>query len=385
MPLAFGLPYAELNAASFNAGMLGNKIDDVSFPRTEPNLSKSDYAYLVEWDEFYAPAALNELLNNNVAARVATNPFTVEMNGTTKKFDYGTIMIPVQSQLMESGRLQQLLQQVAAKYAVKVHALKSGAAMQGSDLGSNKFASLARQQVAMIAGPGVNATDAGEIWHLFDQRMNIALSLLEPTVFNRVDINKYTTIIIPGGTYSDLNKEKLKAWVTAGGNLILMEDAVTWASQNDIGSIRLKRGRSGTDSAAALTYVDSEQRDGAQQMSGAIFRAEIDLTHPLSYGYSQPYVNMFKSNKVFLEKSRNPYATPFYYKDKPLQSGWLSRENYESVKNSAAVVVSAVGSGKVIAIADDPNFRAFWLGGSKLMMNAVFFGRVIDAASARGE
>lgn len=383
MPLAFGLPYAELTAVNANA--YGARVGDLAFPRTGQNLPKSEYAYLLEWNEFYAPAALNELLGSGVMARVATNPFTVDMNGTAKKFNYGTIMIPVHLQPLDGGWLHQLLQQLAGKYAVKIYALQSGAAMQGSDLGSNRFAPLQRQQVAMIAGPGVNATDAGEIWHLFDQRMNIPLSLLEPAVFNRADIGRYTTLIIPGGNYTDLNKEKLKGWVNAGGNLILMEDAIVWASQNDIGNMKIKRARSAADSVLSLTYVDREQRDGAQQMSGAIFRAEADLTHPLTYGYNQPFVSMFKSNKVFMEKSRNPYATPLYYKDKPLQSGWLSRENYESVKNSAAVVVSAVGSGRVIAIADDPNFRAFWLGGSKLMMNAVFFGKIIDAASARAE
>ena len=120
-------------------------------------------------------------------------------------------------------------------------------------------------------------------------------------------------------------------------------------------------------------------------MSGVIFRAEADLTHPLAYGYLQPHVSLFKANKVFMERSGNPYATPFYYKDKPLESGWLSRENYESVKNSAAVVVNAIGTGRVISIADNATLRAFWLGGSKLLMNAIFFGRNIDAASATVE
>ena len=69
---------------------------------------------------------------------------------------------------------------------------------------------------------------------------------------------------------------------------------------------------------------------------------------------------------------------PFVYKANPLQSGWVSRQNLEVIKNAAAVVVNGVGSGKVISIADNPNFRAFWLGGSKLMMNAIFFGRMID-------
>lgn len=384
MPLAFGLPYAELSASAFNQNMVGNRVTALTFPRTDVSFSKSDYAYLVEWDELYAPAALNELLNNNVLVRVTTNPFAVDTSGG-KKYDYGTLMIPVQSQSMDISRLQQLLKNVADKYAVRIHALRSGSSMLGSDLGSSKFAPVARQQVAMIAGPGVNATDAGEVWHLFDQRMNMALSLLEPVVFNRVDINKYTTIIMVGGSYGEINKDKLRSWVQNGGNLVLLEDAITWASQNDIGSIRIKRMRGSADSTATISYVDREQREGAQQMSGAIFRAEADLTHPLAYGYHQPYVSLFKSNRVFVEKSRNPYATPFYYKDKPLQSGWLSRENYEGVKNSAAVVVNTVGTGRVIAIADDPNFRAFWLGGSKLMMNAVFFGKVIDAASARTE
>ena len=94
---------------------------------------------------------------------------------------------------------------------------------------------------------------------------------------------------------------------------------------------------------------------------------------------------MFKANRVFMEKSKNPYATPFAYGAKPLQSGWVSRENLEAIQQSAAVVVNTVGSGRVINIADNPNFRAFWLGGTRLFMNAIFFGRTIDAASARTE
>lgn len=383
MPLAYGLPYAEIATANYNSGIVGDAVTEIA--EAQRSVQKSSYAYLLEWNELYAPGALNEMLNSGLQARVATNTFTMEVGGAARKFDYGTIMIPVQSQPFDAARVHQLVQQVAAKYPVVIHALASGAAMQGSDLGSNRFAAVTRQQVAMIAGPGVNATDAGEVWHLFDQRMNIALSLLEPVVFNRVDLSRYTTIIMVGGNYSEISKDKLRAWVQNGGNLVLLEDAITWASQNDIGTIRLKRTRSAADSAALVNYVEREYRDGAQQLSGAIFRAEADLTHPLAYGYHQPFVSLFKSNRVFMEKSRNPYATPFYYKDKPLQSGWLSKENYDAVKNSAAVVVSVSGSGRVIAIADDPNFRAFWLGGSKLMMNAVFFGKIIDAASARAE
>ena len=195
----------------------------------------------------------------------------------------------------------------------------------------------------------------------------------------------YNTIIMVGGTYPDLNKDKLKTWVQAGGTLILTEEAVSWAAQNGITDVKFKKAASPVDSSSRLAYTQREQVDGSQQIQGAIFGADADLTHPLAYGYNQKTVSLFKANKVFMEKSKNPYATPFYYGSKPLQSGWVSQQNFDAIKNSAAVVVNTVGNGRVINIADNPNFRAFWLGGSKLFMNAIFFGRIIDAASGRTE
>jgi hypothetical protein len=237
----------------------------------------------------------------------------------------------------------------------------------------------------MIVGSGVNATDAGEAWFLLDQRMDMPATHLEQSQFNRVNADRYNTLIMVGGSYQDLNKEKLKSWVQAGGTLILLEEAVSWAAQNGISGVTFKKVKPATDSMQKLTYADREQVAGAQQVSGAIFEARADLSHPLAWGYRQPVVSMFKANRVFMEKSKNPYATPFAYGAKPLQSGWVSRENLEAIQQSAAVVVNTVGSGRVINIADNPNFRAFWLGGTRLFMNAIFFGRTIDATSARTE
>ena len=120
-------------------------------------------------------------------------------------------------------------------------------------------------------------------------------------------------------------------------------------------------------------------------MAGSIFRANVDLTHPLAYGYNYPYVDMFKSSDSYPEKNKNAYAQPFVYGDKPLQSGFVTKQNYEALKNSAAVLVNNVGAGKVISIVDNPNLRAFWLGGTKLFINAIFFGKLIDRNAAAEE
>lgn len=378
MPLAFGLPYAELTTND-----LGGRAETLNMPKRGIEGGKSEYAYLLEWDELYAPAALYELLNANIITKVAADPFEITVNGTNRKFDNGTILIPVKMQHQDSESIAVMLSALAEKYRLNIFAVKTGASNSGIDLGSSNFTRITKPNIAMIVGQGVNSTDAGEVWHLLDQRMNIPASHLEIPVFNRADLDKYNTIIMVGGTYTDLNKDKLKTWVQDGGTLILTEESVTWSSRNGITDVRYKRSASPVDSASRLSYTDREQIDGAQRIQGAIFGAEADLTHPLAYGYNQKTISLFKANKVFMEKSRNPYATPFYYGSKPLQSGWVSHENLAAIKNSAAVIVNTVGGGRVINIADNPNFRAFWLGGTKLFMNAIFFGRIIEAASGR--
>jgi Zinc carboxypeptidase len=383
LPLAYNMPYKSITSPA--AGVVGKKVEALHFPKGEVLGKKSSYAYLMEWDELYAPAALNELMNAGLFTKVATNNFEMPIGGTNKYFEYGTILIPVAMQHDSEETIATKVNAVAEKYRLKIYAVQSGNVISGSDLGSSKFITLNRPTIAMLAGAGVNALDAGEVWHLLDQRMNITSSHLEIPVFNRADLSRYNTIIMVGGAYTDLNKDKLKAWVQSGGILILTEEAVSWASQNGVNEVRLKKIKSPTDSTDRIAYTKREQVEGAQQMNGAIFGADVDLSHPLAYGYNSKTVSLFKANKVVMEKSKNPYATPFYYGASPLQSGWVSTENKEVIKNSAAVIVNTVGNGRIINIADNPNLRGFWLGGSKLLLNAIFFGRIIDAASGRTE
>ncbi len=379
MPLAFGLPYREIAAPI----TLGEKLTDIPWPAQQVNGGKSDYAYIMQWEELYAPAALNELLQAGFNVKVATRPFEIPVGNLVKKFSPGSIIIPVHMQNMSADAVYNQVSAVTGKYKVISWALSSGNSSNGPDLGSAKQVTVARPSIAMITGTGVNALDAGEIWHLLDQRMNIKATHLEPSQFNRIDLVRYNTLILAAGTYPDLNKDKLKAWVQTGGTLILTEEAVSWAAQNGITDVKFKKAKAPIDSTQRVAYAEREEIDGAQQIYGGIFGAEADLTHPLAFGYNQKTISLFKANKVFMEKSKNPYATPFFYGVKPLQSGWVSRENGDAIKNSAAVIVNTVGNGRVINIADNPNLRAFWLGGTKLFMNAVFFGRIIDAASAR--
>ncbi len=120
---------------------------------------------------------------------------------------------------------------------------------------------------------------------------------------------------------------------------------------------------------------------GAQYIGGTIFHTKLDLTHPLGYGYNDEDLTVFRNSTLFLEKAENPYATPLYYTDEPLASGYVSDENLEDLAGTASIIVSDIGSGQVISMTDNPNFRAFWFGTNKLFMNAIFFGQTIDGSS----
>lgn len=385
MPLAFGLPYAELNTSKYTASVKGNHVDSVTTPLGEIKGVQTNYAYAFEWNELYAPRMLYELLDNGILVKLSTKPFEATIESGKKKFGYGSIIVPVGVQKTDAGKLFTLLKSSAEKNGVTVYPVSTGLSATGVDLGSASFLNITKPAVAMLVGTGVSATDAGEIWYLLDQRFNMPASQLETPVFNRADLSKYNALVLVSGNYTDLNKEKLKAWIQNGGTLICFEEAVQWAAQNGITNLSFRKIPSAVDSSMELPYAGKDDKEGSQLNYGGIFRADIDITHPLFYGYQRPYIDLFKAGKIFPEKTKNPYGNPAVYGNAPLQSGYISKENYTAIKNSAAVIVTPLGSGRVINIADNPNFRAFWLGGTKLMMNALFFGRLIDAGRNRGE
>jgi hypothetical protein len=77
-----------------------------------------------------------------------------------------------------------------------------------------------------------------------------------------------------------------------------------------------------------------------------------------------------------MKSDKNSYNNPIKYSKDPLLSGYISEDNLKLLKESSAFKSSALGNGKVIGFTDNTNFRAFWYGTNKLLMNALFFRTV---------
>ena len=381
LPLAFNIPYASLDKKNYKAGLKGAKVADLEQRPIVEAPGRSDYAYLFNWSEYYAPKALNYLLKNGLLAKVASQPFS----SSGQDFERGAILIPVANQSKNALEVHQLVQEAARISGVSIHKIETGHVAGGIDLGSSGFRPVALPKVLLLVGDGVSSYEAGEVWHLLDQRYDMEVVKAEVDDLHRRNLDKYTTIIMVDGSYREMQPsavEDLKNWVREGGTLLVQKRAVSWANSVGLANVILKSGGSNNSKKGLekrRPYGKLRQDSGARVIGGAIFETELDLSHPLAYGFSRERLPVFKRGTLAMLPSKNLYATPSIYSSTPLISGYSNTENIGRIKNTAAIVVSGIGSGKVICFADNPNFRAFWFGTNKLFANAIFFGATINS------
>ena len=385
MPLAFGMRSAKLDSWPRSA-TLGMPVEEPEFPGGRLVGEQEAYAYAFEWQGYYAPRALNRLLGKEVKAKVATRPFAAATAEGMREFGYGTIMVPVGMQRDLAGEIDSTVARIVAEDGIPVFVLDSGLSAGGSDLGSPRFAPLEKPEVLLAIGEGVAAYDAGEVWHLLDQRYDMDLSMVETRFLDRVDLDRYTAVVLVDGSYGGIGREKkaaLQRWLKEGGVLVAMGRAAKWAVQDSLMDGKFREAEKDT-SIARREYEDLPRDRGARVIGGAIFAARLDRTHPIGYGYADTSISVFRRGTIFMEPSQSPYGTPLQYMEKPLLSGYVSQENENLLAGSAGILVGSVGSGRVILILDRVNFRAFWYGTNKLFANALFFGKIIDGRSTRG-
>ena len=360
---SFGVDYAE-NISLNNAGP-----EIKTLKINEGNVSKkSNVGYLMPWNEYYTPKALNAILQKGIRAKVSMKNF----NNGGNSYDYGTIQIPVQNQKLDSQELFDFLKKVANESHLQIYGVTTGL-NDGIDLGSNNFRNIKLPKVAMLVGNGVNVSDPGEIWHLFDQRYDMHVTKLDMIYFNRIDISKYTVIIAPNSRGLDKKSiEKLQKWVRDGGTLIGYRSAAKWLSANKFINIEFESAN--FDTIKDVSFEAKSLKSGAQVIGGAIFEANIDRSHPINFGYKNDNIALFRNTTFFMKADKKSYNNPIQYTNNPLLSGYISKENAKVIKNTVPFKVQRMGRGRVVVFTDNTNFRAFWYGTNKLLMNAVFFG-----------
>ena len=362
---SFDLEYSDLilkeETNSFNFNKPKGKI-----------ISKSDYAYLFSWDDYYTPKALYKLLKNNLRVKVATEKFEINDN----KFDYGTILIPLKNQTKSIEEINRILDEITSFSGINFYGINSSKTT-GIDLGSNSFKNINIPKIGLIVGDGVTSYDAGEIWHLLDTRYEIPVTKIKSSSLQKIDLEKYNTMIFVNGThnYNKSTVKSLKNWVENGGNLIGFRNTIKWLNKNNFISVNLKVNK---PEVKNINYINKSKFYGAQLTSGAIFNTSLDLSHPINYGFYKNNLSIFRNTNIYIENDSLSFNNPIKYtKRNTLISGYISKENYKSIKDSRPFVNFKIKKGNINIFSDNTNFRGFWYGTNKLMMNAIFFSNIM--------
>ncbi len=379
LPLAFDLDYAEITGDP--AGYLGAEVDSVAFSGGEIIGGPTDYAYVMEWGSYFGPRAIYRFQEAGVEPHLMTEGFTAQVGGERRAFPRGAVVIPVGGRAPSGGdvpadSVRAIAERAAERDHVRLYAVESGLTPGGPDLGSRGARVLEKPEVALLTGDGTSAYNAGEVWHLMTERFRIPITLLDVEAMDRRDLGRYNVIVMAGtgygSGYGGLPMEKLEGWIEEGGTLITLDSATPWAVENDL--LGLEERELDLDSLFQdLPYEDLEDAYGAQQIGGSIFRARLDPSHPLAYGYDAE-VPFFRSGTTFYDPMEEPAANVATYAEAPRLSGYVSEEMLEQARGSAALVTEEKGGGRIIAFMDNPNFRAFWYGTNGLFLNAVFLG-----------
>lgn len=115
------------------------------------------------------------------------------------------------------------VQRSASALGLAVHRIESALGPgRAPELGGRHAIRLEPPRLALVDGDAVDDPSFGALWHLFDHRLGLPHSRLERDDLRRVDLRRYNVLVLSDGRrgrFGD-HRERLEAWVRAGGTLI---------------------------------------------------------------------------------------------------------------------------------------------------------------------
>jgi len=388
------------------------------------------FGYVVDDVDDRSVSVLARFFEKEYRVWSAREPFQVE----GKRFERGSLLIKLTGNRDLDERD---LVSIAHDEGIDIYGVNTALGGELADLGGGEFVLLQTPRIALVGGPPVSTYQFGSVWHLLDSRLRYRTSTLDFARVADTDLRKYNVIVFPAGSGgADKYKrmlgkktvKKLKTWVESGGTLIAMGDATAFFADSSVAlsTVRPKRQvleeLSKYDSelawaeAAESPVVDSldlwetprseeeadEQKadpeldvlkrtkeeadrelDALKEVDelarrlrprGTIMSVILDNEHWLAYGARPAVPLMVSTSYAYLAKKNVQVAGRFAGPDKLRLSGLLWPEARERWTKTVAVSREGRARGQVILFAVQPNFRAFFHGGERLLLNALFLG-----------
>jgi hypothetical protein len=377
---AWNLMYAyDLKAYAVAEKIVPGKKDHPKIAGDKIIVSKP-YAYVAKYQSLNDAEFLANLMKKGVKARAAQKPFTT--NG--QSFDAGSIIITRRNN-EKVNNFDEVVQSLAKELGRELFTTMTGFVDKGKDFGSSEVSYLKAPKVAMLFGPQTSSLSAGEIWHFFEQELHYPITQIGTEYFKNSAWQRYDVIIVPNGNYRMFDESllnDLSAWATKGGRLIVIGEGLNaFADRKGFALKKFatdlekeKAEKAQKDKAASevlLRYEDSERKELSQLIFGAIYKVQMDNSHPLAFGLKDTYFSLKTSELrfAFLEGGWN--VGVIRGKSKPVQ-GFAGYAMNQKLENSLVFGMETKGEGSIVYMVDNPLFRDFWENGKLIFANAVF-------------
>jgi len=331
------------------------------------------YGYAFEAGSEASLRLLAGLLTDSIRVWYAPHGF----RSGTHDFPHGAFVARVAGS--DSVRIHARVRARLAQSGARVASIQSAAVDVGTDLGSNSVFPIRIPRVAMLGGAPVSGNSFGFAWYAFDQRLGYPVTSVDANAVAGGALEDFTVLVVPSVSASGLERalgdggrDRIAAWVRAGGLLVTLDGATSWLASEKLGLARLRVRRD---------TVRADSAGGAPlpaEVPGAIVRATADTLSPLLAGvYDRELPVLVFSDRIYTAPKdlRAGEAVVRYAPRSKLRlSGYLWPEVPERLAETPYLWTERVGRGRVIGFAGDPNFRDLWRGLLPLFANAVLLG-----------
>jgi hypothetical protein len=348
---------------------------------------KATVAYLFAYDRDASATLALRLLQEEYRLATATKP--VRAGG--KEWPRGVLIAYVNR---NPASLHARIAQLAQELGVEVTAINSAYGDTSNvTLGSDSVVNVKRPRVAVIADDNVDHTSYGALWFLLSRQAGLAFTPVPLNALQPETLSQFNVVILPEGYgYSGkLGKSgiaNLKEWIGRGNVLIAM-GAGDWFTDKEQGfSTAVPVGQDDKPEEKEKEPKPGEKAKPKKPISlaGAIFRAQIDPTHFLGYGYPAGEIVVPLAGDTFLKPSKQGANVVTFGKGPSRLSGFIWPDNTEELlANTAYVIDEPIGAGHAILFLHDPNFRALWAGLRRCFLAGILYGPARNALRPEGE
>lgn len=368
---AWSLPYAFGLQAFASKEALKPEFPTVSEQVPEAVTVVNPVAFIANWNSLSDVRFLAELLNNNIRVRYSEIPF--ETGG--KRFNAGSLIITRSGNNHIGAGFENRVNELAKKSGITLQGISSAFMDKGADLGSDKIRFIRKPKILVVGGESASSLAFGEIWHFFEQQINYPLTVIRAQDLSRINWDEFDLMIFPDGNYNDLGSDKMQQWIRSGGKLIAMEGAVSKLSGIRGFDIKSKEEVKKDDKIKnpyedIRAYENRERESVRSNIPGAIYKVNLDNTHPLGFGFPDFYYTLKMDDKIYQYLSKG-WNVGVFKKDNYV-TGFVGAQVKKKLTDGLIFGVQEMGSGSVVYFADDPLFRSFWENGKLLFSNAVF-------------